>query len=803
LAATLDDIYGVLKDCCAKLGTNAPGAPGTGVGGAPGTGTGGAGADGLAQELGGVDAAAGSVNQLEDAVKQAQSAVGNAKKGTEEYNDSLRELRKAQAELNKEVESGTKGLGSFSKALGKAGKAGRAFGSLLKVAGGLILDYVKATLDLTSSLRAAEQSFRATTGASKAMADNIGQAYDQLRIYGVSISEAAASTDALYGSVSDFSTMSGKQQQDLVKTGALLAEVGVSTTSYASGIQHAMKTMSMSGKEARQMFIEMRATAIDLQMPIGDLTGAFSGMEEELAKMGKTGSKTFKELARISKITGVEMNKIVSIVEKFDTFEGAAEAAGSLNAMLGGNFVNSMDLMMAEDPAERFMMLRDALDASGQSFENMGRFQKIAMANAMDVDVSTLGKMMSGNMEDFQKEMGKTPASLAAVQKDAFTMKSFEEIAENIKKAFMPSINALENAATNLFDKNADSLLAATQAINSTMIAKTEEVTDKWGYFIGLAMLLMQVVTAIGSVGGWGLVTSALSAIGTALSAIGGAIFSIPTAIALAVVAAVGGFMGVYKKWQWVLDGFKVDPFEALTRFAAAWYGGQIAIFGKIVAYIAEFFGFNAPWITTFKDSFSPKNFDQITQSMNDFFQGIGKGIVDFFKGPFLKDMFAAGWDAALALGQAFRDVFDISSPSLWAAVEIGKPLIDGLLAPFKNFGPMIRGLIDDAYNLLPAWAQRLITVGQSVAGTSLTALITGEGMEDTMKMASGLATESIAAAKGAVEAQWKGIMGANDTSANKDPYVLNLSMNMDGREMDKKVVNVVGGIAQAATYGD
>ena len=35
-----------------------------------------------------------------------------------------------------------------------------------------------------------------------------------------------------------------------------------------------------------------------------------------------------------------------------------------------------------------------------------------------------------------------------------------------------------------------------------------------------------------------------------------------------------------------------------------------------------------------------------------------------------------------------------------------------------------------------------------------------------------------------------------------KEPYVLNISLNMDGREIDKKVINVVGGIARDATVG-
>ena len=45
--------------------------------------------------------------------------------------------------------------------------------------------------------------------------------------------------------------------------------------------------------------------------------------------------------------------KDVEETNKFDTFEGAADQAGKLNAALGGNFVNAMDLMMATNPAER------------------------------------------------------------------------------------------------------------------------------------------------------------------------------------------------------------------------------------------------------------------------------------------------------------------------------------------------------------------------------------------------------------------------------------------------------------------
>ena len=118
------------------------------------------------------------------------------------------------------------------------------------------------------------------------------------------------------------------------------------------------------------------ATAQALGLAPAQLSAQFAQMGPQLAKFGLEGGKTFKELARLSKITGMEMGKILAVTNKFDTFEGAATQAGQLNAALGGNFVNAMDLMMATDPAERFNMIRDSILDTGLTFDTMSYYQK-------------------------------------------------------------------------------------------------------------------------------------------------------------------------------------------------------------------------------------------------------------------------------------------------------------------------------------------------------------------------------------------------------------------------------------------
>jgi hypothetical protein len=147
-----------------------------------------------------------------------------------------------------------------------------------------------------------------------------------------------------------------------------------------------------------------------------------------MAKFGNQGVETFKELARIAKITGMEMEKILSITDKFDTFEGAAEQVGKINAALGGNFVNAMDMMMATDPAERFNKVRDALSQAGLSFDSMSYYQKKFFADSLGLQsVGDLALMMSGNMGDMAGATEKSAAEYEEMAAQAQAVQSVQE----------------------------------------------------------------------------------------------------------------------------------------------------------------------------------------------------------------------------------------------------------------------------------------------------------------------------------------------------------------------------------------
>ena len=245
---------------------------------------------------------------------------------------------------------------------------------------------------------------------------------------GASMEDVAGANRALATTVTDFTLATADQAQMLSDTTTLMTRFGISAETTATNLQTSMKMFGQSIEGANMTMYELVETAEELKMLPEELAGQFGQMGRSLAKLGSEGTAAFKELARVAKITGMEMEKIVNMTDKFDTFEGAAEQVGKINAALGGNFVNAMDLMMETDPAARFQTMRDALLDAGLSFDDMSYYQRKFFAESMGLgDVGDLALMMSGNMNSLGEATNMTTADYERMAAEAETMQSVQD----------------------------------------------------------------------------------------------------------------------------------------------------------------------------------------------------------------------------------------------------------------------------------------------------------------------------------------------------------------------------------------
>ena len=322
--------------------------------------------------------------------------------------------------------------------------------------------FVGAIFKMSMQLADNEAKFMRATGANKAFARSVTNSYEEMRSFGATSEEVSATYQELFGNFTDFTMLNQQQRESLAETGVALSKLGISNADFAKSIQISTKAMGMSSEQAGQNMLNLEKFAENLGVAPQQLAADFAGAGDMLAKMGDQGTKAFKDLAIVAKTTGMQMQSIINLTNKFDTFEGAADQAGKLNAALGGNFVNAMDLMMATDPAERFGMIRDSILDAGLSFDDMSYYQKNFYKDSLGLsDVGELAALMSGDMDLVSGATQESAQSMIDAKKRAHEMATMQENLNTMLANMIPVITPLIDLMKGFTELLAESKTAA------------------------------------------------------------------------------------------------------------------------------------------------------------------------------------------------------------------------------------------------------------------------------------------------------------------------------------------------------
>lgn len=202
---------------------------------------------------------------------------------------------------------------------------------------------------------------------------------------GVTTAETGQAMGALQSSMADFTRMSESDQKSILNTATVMQELGISAQTSAQIFDKATKSLGYQNSEIRGIADELHATAQSLGVPFSQIADDFNMVATELAFYGETAIDVFKELSKQSKATGLSMQQLLKIGgQAFNTFDGAAQKVGRLNAILGGPYLNSIDMLNASE-AERIDLIKQSMDASGQMFNDLSKYEQMAIADALGV----------------------------------------------------------------------------------------------------------------------------------------------------------------------------------------------------------------------------------------------------------------------------------------------------------------------------------------------------------------------------------------------------------------------------------
>lgn len=337
-------------------------------------------------------------------------------------------------------------VGSFTESINTATNLSQVIGDVRaglastispsNVLGSSISKVVEMTALMAITQDEATAAFSKTTGTGTQYHGMITEIADANRLYGISAEDSANAVNSLFSQLNLFSGMAPSTQKDLAVMAARMESFGISTDTTAANMELAMRVLGMSAKETGNLQLEVAGYAKQLGLAPQVLAEGFSKTMPTLAAYGKNAVNVFKAIAKQSKETGIAMERLVNWGSKMDTYEGAASIAADFNHLMGGAFLNGLELVNASHE-ERIDLVQQSMAASGKSFDQMSEHTKRAMAHRLGLEsVAEAARLLNPNM------IGLTKAQRdARMEEDA--------LAEQAKVA-QSMLTQLKNAAIGL-----------------------------------------------------------------------------------------------------------------------------------------------------------------------------------------------------------------------------------------------------------------------------------------------------------------------------------------------------------------
>jgi hypothetical protein len=314
------------------------------------------------------------------------------------------------------------------------------------------------SIELFGAFDKAQASLAAATGQGDKFRGTLYEVGREGNLFGVSMDDAGKAIGTLVDQTSNFTSLSKATQASVALNVAKMEKLGVATSDSAAIFQNFNQALGMTAKESMNMQTELAMAGVSIGVNAGKMTKDFNASLSTLMVYGRESVDVFKGIAAAAKAAGVETSTLLGIASKFDTFAGAAEGAGKLNALLGTQLSTTEMLMATED--ERIRMLVESVQSQGVAFQDMDRFTQKAIANSVGItDMAEANRIFGMSLSAYDENERKLNASAAAqkklddaVAKTVPVMDQFKKLGAEMVVALEPFLETLEAGAKMLTD---------------------------------------------------------------------------------------------------------------------------------------------------------------------------------------------------------------------------------------------------------------------------------------------------------------------------------------------------------------
>ena len=389
----------------------------------------------------------------------------------------------------------------------------------------------------------ATAAFAKQTGAGRALTSEIMAVGGEYRNLGLGAEDAGKAAGVLFDNFSGFMQTSKAGRQDLMMTVASLEKLGVSGETAAGALQIMSNNFGMSTKQASKMTKQLSIAGSKIGISASKMMNGFVEASKSLAVYGKESIKVFTDLAAQAKAAGVEANALLGIAKQFDTFSGAADAAGKLNSILGTQMSATELLTMKEN--ERIETLIRSVQAQGAAFSDMDKYSQMAIANAAGIsDMAEAQRIFGMNVNQYRKGLKEAEAEEEFNKrlKDAMAvMEKITKVAQNFAMQIAPLVNFLADVAQGILDwsQSMNGVPAMILGVVAAGVLAIKILPMLLGIFSGMSAALPALLPAMGGLAAGIMGVFLAIAVGTALIDAG-----VLTAIGNLLSGIFGGYEG-------------------------------------------------------------------------------------------------------------------------------------------------------------------------------------------------------------------------------------------------------------------
>ena len=362
-------------------------------------------------------------------------------RNTESISDQTEKMSALQIKLDRVTDSsyGTGlAINSFTSVLSTAGLEAANFS-----AGGF--EMAKQLTEIGMKYDAASKAVEINTGLGQQSVSQMKSLVSENYSLGVTTEQASKAIGALNSQYSGFVGLNEEAQKGVAETVLTLERLGVSAETSGRAFDILDRGMGLGAAGAKAAVEDLDKLGQELGLPTAKVAEDFTKLGPKLARFGKQGKAQFDKLSKEARSLGLDVSAAFDIAEAFDTFEGAADMAGKLNAQLGLQ-LNSVNMMKGTHE-ERLKMLRQEFTERGKNFDQMNRRQQQAVAEMMGVDVDVAAKLF-GDPIKYQQYIKDQEDARDRAERLTAAQDKLAAVADRLMVAFGPVLTIISGIAS-------------------------------------------------------------------------------------------------------------------------------------------------------------------------------------------------------------------------------------------------------------------------------------------------------------------------------------------------------------------